>query len=246
VGIFIAGTDTSVGKTLVSGLLARYVNEASGNAVVQKWIQTGSAPLAEDVVEHFSLMKKDMNIFLKENAIDFDVLCPYCFKLPASPHLAAKKENVEIEKNKIIDAYRLLEEKFETVFVEGAGGALVPYSDDYFILDIVSELEMPVIVVSENKLGSINRALCTIEVLKVRGLKVLGIVFNQAAKDDSEIDNNKDILDDNPKVINRLSGVNVFGCISNNDNADFVYNDHKDIFEKIYNEMKLRKNNLFI
>ncbi len=127
--------------------------------------------------------------------------------MPASPHLASRAEGKSISSLKIIKAFKSLSNKFDFVLVEGVGGALVPYDQGHLVIDIVKDLSLPVLVVAQNKLGAINHTLLTIEALRARKLKILGIVFNNVKGE------NKRILNDNPRIIKALSKDKVIGAL---------------------------------
>ncbi|MFA4842399.1 MAG: dethiobiotin synthase [Candidatus Omnitrophota bacterium] len=179
-GIFITGTDTGVGKTLITGYLAKYFRGLEYNCFTQKWIKTGSSS--------------------KDGA-------PYSFRLPASPHLAAEFEHRKIGLKKIINSFKDLGSKSDFVLVEGIGGALVPFNKRQLVIDIVKALNLPVLIVAQNKLGAINHTLLTIESLKSRGIDILGIVFNNLKGE------KKFILKDNPGIIKAFAQVTIFGCL---------------------------------
>lgn len=200
-GIFISGTDTAVGKTVVCGLLARYLMQKGYRVVTQKWIQTGTDTFSRDISLHLKIMDKD-------NIKDyFSEVNPYAFKLATSPHLAAQRENKKIDRNKIIRSFRTLAKEFDLVLVEGIGGLLVPYDRKRLVIDIAQELHLPVLLVVQNKLGAINHTLLSIEALKKRKIKILGIVFNNQRKE------NPIILKDNPLIIKALTKVKIFGVL---------------------------------
>ena len=107
----------------------------------------------------------------------------------------------------IKQAYEQLAARFEWVLVEGMGGALVPYSRKALLLDLVDELDLPVLIVAKNKLGAINHTLLTIEAIQGRGLTVLGVVFNGPEHEPDAISQ------DNPKIIQDLTDVKVLGTL---------------------------------
>ena len=190
--IFISGIDTEVGKTMVTGVIARDCIKNNINAITQKLTQTGVVGLAEDIITH----RKIMGIELSE----FDIkgtTCPYVFKTPASPHLAAELENTEINHEKIKQATNELEKKFDLVLLEGAGGLHVPINNKVNIIDYIQENNYPLILVASSKLGSINHTLLSLELLKNRGIKLLGLVYNEYPND------NADIQKDSIKVFER-------------------------------------------
>ena len=199
--IFITGTDTGVGKTIVTGLLARFFFEKGLKVITQKWIQTGNA---NDVNMHLKLMRMPGSIVKKY----LPYIMPYKFKFPASPHFASKLEKIKISKQKIIKNFHILQETFDYVLVEGIGGAFVPYNNKELVIDIVKELKLPAIIVVGNKLGAINHTLLTIEALRNRKIKILGLIFNNI---DKKAD--KTILEDNIKIIKKLTKAKVLGAL---------------------------------
>ncbi len=223
-GIFITGTDTGAGKTIISGLLGRYLLEGGRNVITQKWIQTGCrGNLASDVKLHLKIMR-----LRQENLKDyFKFISPYIFKMPSSPHLASLMENKTISPKKIKESFNLLSRKFDFVITEGIGGALVPYNRKSLVIDIAEELCLPVLVVAQNKLGVINHTLLTIEALKKRRMKILGIIFNNVKKE------NKRIARDNPLIIKDLTGQRVFGVLPWEEECENLYKAFLPIGEKI-------------
>ncbi len=223
-GIFVTGTDTGVGKTIVTGLLADLLSNQGYNCITQKWVETGSKSFSKDIKSHFKLMKKNEKCFLPH----LSFIAPYVFKFSSSPHLAAGLENKIIRIDKIEKSYKYLAGKFEFVIVEGAGGVLVPINKKTFLIDIVKKLRLGVVVVAGNKLGAINHTLLTIEALKLRKIKILGIVFNNFLKGEDDL-----ILKDNIKIIKELSKENVLGVLPFTKDIEVLYNRFKPIGKKI-------------
>jgi dethiobiotin synthetase len=201
-GIFITGTDTGVGKTIVTGLLAGAFKRY-GRVVTQKWVQTGCIGNSTDIETHNSLsgITPDSELTAAVN--------PYCFTLESSPHLAAESEGGVIDTERIKSAYFELAHKFDYVFAEGAGGIMVPLTRDKLVIDIVAELSLTTVLVVENKIGCINHTLLTIEALRSRNIHIAGLIFNQ--KQQNILDNC--VTEDNPRIINHLSNIPVLGKI---------------------------------
>ncbi len=195
-GIFVTGTDTGVGKTVVTGLLARFFEEKGYRVIAQKWIETGC---------------KNSN---KARSLTH----PYSFKLAASPHLAARHEKRYIQGAKIKNSFKVLAKNFDLVIVEGIGGALVPFNKKKLVIDIAKDLNLPVIVVTANKLGAINHTLLTIEALRRRKMKIIGIIFNNLSpKTDPQV------LKDNPRIIKSLTKENILGVLPFLKDKDKLY-----------------------
>lgn len=226
--LFIAGTGTGVGKTVVTGCLARYLQEKGQRVVTQKWVQTGSkAGLPLDIKRHLKFMGKNPS-YIKDH---LDLVAPYTFETACSPHLASRIDKRTIHKSKIIKAFKGLFSYFDFVLVEGTGGVLVPFDTRETLADIAKDLRLPVLVIAENKLGAINHTLLALEALKARGFHILGVVFNNLKKED------KKILDDNPKVVEAYSGVEVFGVLPRRTAEDHLYRSFRRIGDKIWRRL---------
>lgn len=211
--IFVTGTDTGVGKTIVTGLFARYLKEKGHRVITQKWIQTGSAIFSSDIASHLEIMGCDRKYV--RNYLPY--VSPYTFKTPCSPHLASKIEGKRISAEKIKRSLEVLSKEFEFVIIEGIGGALVPFNKKRLVIDIARELNLPVVVVAGNKLGAINHALLTIEALKRRKMKILGIIFDNVRNE------NKTILKDNSRILQALSGQKILGVLPWIEEYDSLY-----------------------
>ena len=217
---FITGTDTGVGKSIISGLLARYLLNQGNTVITQKWIETGAKTRFSDIDTHLKFMGMDR----AEIKGILDLVLPYSLNLACSPHLAAEAEDVLIDKERIKKAYRSLLDKFDVLIAEGSGGALVPINRSNLIIDILKELSMPVIIVVANKLGAINHTLLTIEALQVRDIKIEGVIFN-----DQPDYNNKQVCADNLKIVNDITGMKILGRLPWSDNVDFLHEEFKSI-----------------
>ncbi|OUC60493.1 dethiobiotin synthase [Acinetobacter seifertii] len=176
---FVSGIDTEIGKTYATGFLAKLWTEQGKKVITQKLIQTGNAAISEDIEKHREIMGQG---WFQE---DHDKLTmPEIFSYPASPHLATRLDNREIDFQKIENATQTLAERFEIVLLEGAGGLMVPLTTSLLTIDYVAQHQFPVILVTSGRLGSINHTLLSLEALKSRGLKLKALVYN--LKDESK------------------------------------------------------------
>ncbi len=172
--IFITGTDTDIGKTLVSSWICLHTGYD-----YFKPIQTGGS------------QNKDSSVVLKLANVKIHPEI-YLYQAPLSPHLAAYLENEEIDINtiKLPNTANLI--------VEGAGGLLVPINQRYLMIDLVKQLDIPVIIVSSSRLGTINHTLLSLEALKNRQIKTLGVIMtgqiNQSNVDSIEFYGNTKVL----------------------------------------------------
>jgi len=229
-GIFVTGTDTGVGKTIITGLLGRYLLDKGYNVITQKWIQTGCRDsLATDIKLHLKIMHRGKNDLGGYSGL----ISPYVFKTPSSPHLASQIENRIINPDKIKESFRLLSRHFDFTIAEGIGGVLTPFNKKGLVIDIVSQLDLAVLVVAQNKLGAINHTLLTIEALEKRKIKILGIIFNNPKKED------KRIVKDNPLIIKALANQKVFGTLPWIERYEKLYARFIPIANKIYKSLCL-------
>lgn len=199
--VFISAIDTDAGKSIVTGLMAKYLIHKGYNTITQKFIQTGCVDVSEDIETHREIMGEEMNKF------DIDrTTCPFIFTYPASPHLAAEIDSSEIDTNKINEANTILEDNFDKVILEGAGGLFVPITRSYYTIDYIQENKLPLILVTSSKLGSINHTLMSLEIIKNRGIDLQGVVYNSFPND------SKEIFEDSIKVIQNYLDNNFEGC----------------------------------
>jgi len=204
-GVFITGTGTGIGKTVVCGLLAGFLRARGMRVTTQKWVETGVTDGPSDIDVHRRLMGDSdagSGPLLSDR-------CPYRFSLPASPHLAAAREGRRVDPAVIEAAYRRLAETHDVVLVEGAGGFLVPLSEDLLTGDLVARIGLPVLVVAGNRLGCVNDTLLTVEAVRRRGISLPGIVFNRLP---GEGDGTRaEVQDDNLRIVAAITGAPVLG-----------------------------------
>ncbi len=179
----ITGIDTDIGKTIVTGLLAKAVLQAGKNIITAKAVQTGCEGISEDISYH----RKQMGCELFEEDKE-GITCPYLFKVPCSPHLAADIEGHEIDPGKISAHIDLLKTRYELVLLEGAGGLFVPLTADHLMIDLFWQNDWPVILVSSSRLGSINHTLASLEALRSRNIELSGLVYNCFTDTDPRIE----------------------------------------------------------
>ena len=204
-GVFITGTDTSVGKTIVCGLLAGFLRESGVNAITQKWVQTGEGGRHADLGMHRRLMGLPEDV--PEDALKD--LCPYRFAYPSSPHLAAKREGKVVDPAVIEAAYRRLESAHDIILVEGSGGILVPLAKGLSVCDLVARLGLSVLIVVKNRLGCVNHALLTVEAVSQRDIPVEGLIFSRVNEEESQ--SPEELLVDNIRTVEEITGVPVLG-----------------------------------
>jgi len=203
-GIFITGTDTGVGKTFVSVGLIKSMRERGINVCPMKPVESGCR------VRKAGLVPADASALLNASSVkeSIDLINPYRLKHPLAPSVAAEIEGVIISRKKIVSSYAKLSMKYDMTIVEGAGGIMVPVYKKYLFLDLASDLGLPVIIVSRPGLGTINHTLLSIEVIRNRGLKILGVIINNPVKSVAGLSEKT-----NPDVIEKLGKVPVLGIV---------------------------------
>jgi len=157
--LFVTGIGTDVGKTVVSSIIVEALK-----ADYWKPVQAGT---------YYSTDSENVKKWISNNKT---VIHPEVYKLREhkSPHEASEIEGIKIDFEKIV----LPNSSNKTLVIEGAGGAMVPLNEKHFIIDLIKKFDAEAIVVIQNYLGSINHSLLTIDALKQRGIKILGLVFN--------------------------------------------------------------------
>jgi dethiobiotin synthetase len=170
-GLFVSATDTGVGKTLVARELIRRMRGRGIDAVGMKPVETGVG--ADGPLDAFALCAAS-------GALDpLEDVCPQYFALPAAPAVAAEAVGQRVDPAALRGAFARLAARHECVIVEGAGGLLVPLTPTLDMAGLAAELGLPVLVVARARLGTVNHTLLTLEVLRSRGLRTLGVVVSR-------------------------------------------------------------------
>lgn len=201
-GVFVTGTGTGVGKTLVAAGLLKAFRDSGVCALPVKPVQTGcleidgrlSAPDLE-----FSLRMAE----LEPDGDLLDLMCPFRYTSACSPHLAGRLCGNHPDVGTAIGKMSQLWNSCDFLVAEGAGGILVPLNDNEKMLDLMIELEWPVVLVTRGDLGTINHSLLSIEVLKNAGLQITAVVVNHLTKNISIVTR------DNPRAIAEYGGVSM-------------------------------------
>ncbi|HEU5254045.1 MAG TPA: dethiobiotin synthase [Solirubrobacterales bacterium] len=194
-GVFVTGTSTEVGKTVVAAAIARTLAAEGRRVAVFKPAVTG---LDEEGESDHALLRRASGSGQSDEEI-----APYRYGPPASPHLAAALAGEEIDPGRLRQAAAAAAEGAEALVCEGVGGLLVPLSPGYLVRDLAADLGYPLVVVAAPGLGTINHALLTIEAARGAGLEVAAVVLNPWPSQPSGIER------DNRETIAALAGVEV-------------------------------------
>lgn len=190
-GIFITGTDTGVGKTLVACALLLGLRAAGHCAIGMKPVATGSERSPQGLCNDDALRLQDSSSL----QLPYDSINPYVFAAGIAPHLAATAEGVKIDLDRLQDAYLKLSAQANVVVVEGAGGWRLPLGQERFLSDFAERLSLGVVLVVGLRLGCLNHAALTAEAIARSGrCRLLGWVGNQIDPDFSPLQENIDSL----------------------------------------------------
>ena len=203
-GLFITGTDTGVGKSLITGGIAAILREQGLKVGVFKPIASGCRHEREGLVSddtEFLAMCADADYPLS-------VITPVTYKTPAAPVTSAAIEGYSVDYEAIASAYRYLCESNDVVLVEGIGGAMVPITKTETILDLAVEFDLPTVVVARPNLGTINHSLLTIEAVRHAGLPVAGLVINGYNAETADVPE-----ETSPQVICDFSETNLLSIV---------------------------------
>jgi dethiobiotin synthetase len=174
-GLFIAGTDTGIGKTRVATRLIREQVAQGLKVAAMKPVASGATATPQGLRNDDALAL----IAASNLPLPYELVNPYCFAPPTSPHLAARAAGVSIDPGRVFEAYATLAQGADVVIVEGAGGWLAPVSDSLSMADIAFALGLPVVLVVGLRLGCLNHALLSADAVRATGLVLQGWYANQ-------------------------------------------------------------------
>lgn len=171
--IFVSGIHTDAGKSYATGWLARKLMDEGKRVATLKFIQTGNTGHSEDIDVHRRIMGRE----LPEDAEG--ITAPQIFSYPCSPQLAAEIDGRPINFDAIDEAIATLSTRYDVVLVEGAGGLMVPLTDDFRTIDYVASHRLPLILVTNGTLGSINHTLLSLEAIERRAIALRSVIYNE-------------------------------------------------------------------
>lgn len=171
--LFISGIDTDAGKSYCTAWLARRMMDEGLTVATQKFIQTGNVGRSEDIELHRRLcgiapLPEDLDL----------TTAPIIFSYPASAQLAARIDGREIDLTLVDRSTELLSSRYDVVLIEGAGGLMVPVTDDFLTIDYISSRQLPLALVTNGVLGSINHTILSLEAIAARGIELKYLLYN--------------------------------------------------------------------
>ncbi len=172
--IFVSGIDTNAGKTYCTAWLAGHLRTLGHSVVTMKFIQTGNQGHSEDIDKHRELLGTGA---LPEDAEG--LTAPIIFSYPASAQLAARIDGKEIDLDLVDSARTELEHRYDIVLIEGAGGLMVPITDDFFAIDYARTRHLPMALVTNSVLGSINHTVLSLMAVAAAGIGLKYVLYNE-------------------------------------------------------------------
>ncbi len=178
-GVFITGTDTDCGKTIISGGIARALLHKGFNVGVMKPFATWGDPRREPGGRQRWISEDALHLRQAAATSDsLDLINPICFKAAMAPWPAARLEKKNIDLDRVMVAYKELCRRHSFLVVEGVGGLLVPLKRDFFVSDLIVRMKLAAIVVAHPDLGTLNHTLLTVRELKRNGIPLAGVIIN--------------------------------------------------------------------
>ena len=180
--VFITGTDTGVGKTLLTGLLLHYLRQSGCHALALKPFCCGSRADVEFLGA------------VQERELTQDEINPFFFELPLAPLVAARKQHVSIRLPAVLRHISNVAKRCEWLLIEGIGGVMVPLGKGFTVLDLITTLSCSTVVVSRNKLGTLNQTMLTVDAMQHAGIEKVKVVLMASQERDISTGSNGQIL----------------------------------------------------
>ena len=215
-GLFVTGTDTEVGKTVIAGGIARILKEQGQRVGVFKPIASGCR------IDRQGLVSQDAEFLAHcaDSQEPLEQICPVRYREPLAPEVAVQRGARPIDLKSVQTYYNRLVADKDVVIVEGIGGLLVPLAKGFSVADLAAQMGLPLLIVAKPGLGTINHTLLTVEVARSRGLRLAGVVINSYVADTASL-----AEETNPAAIERASGLKVLAIVP----RDLQTNVHKGV-----------------
>ena len=199
--IFVAGTDTDVGKTYITAGLAVALRKMNVDVGVMKPFAAGTAQKKGYKSEDVEILAKAAQVSDPE-----DLINPQFFPIPASPYTAWKNLKTKPKVSTILSSFKKLSKLHEIILVEGMGGIMTPILKDYYITNLIKEMKIPTVVVTRSKVGTVNHTIMTIQMCQKYKIPIKGIIINDFDDDGYPVKNLK-------RDLESLTGIKVLGSV---------------------------------
>ena len=203
-GLFITGTDTGVGKTMIAGGIADWFRRRGAGVGVCKPVATGCASRREGLVSEDA----ELLAYWADTRFPLEMVCPCRYAEPLAPAVAAARADVPLDWSAIERSLSEMSRSSDVMIVEGVGGILVPMDERYGVLDMAGWLRLPALVVARPGLGTINHTLLTIAALLSRNVPIAGVVINRYPGENATI-----AEEINPDEIRRIGRVPILSIV---------------------------------
>jgi len=222
-GIFVTATDTGVGKTFVAAGLARALKARGLDVGVMKPVASGGRRLdAQGADKDAGLVCDDARQLAEavDASDELSLINPVCFEAPLAPLVAARLEGRRVDLGVVWRAYEALCERHDFLVVEGVGGLLVPIDDGATVLDLITVLRLPALIVTRPTLGTINHTLLTVRYAREHGVDVAGLVINAAEPACPELVEGSMAVQTNPAILEEWARAPVLANLPHNADPD--------------------------
>ena len=223
-GIFITGTGTEIGKTVIAGGFAASLKGAGTNVGVMKPVSTGDTADAQSL-KHAAQIDDALSL-----------INPIFLRHPLAPSVAARIEEREIDLSHIESTFAKLQRKYDFLIVEGVGGIAVPILDDFLVAHLINKLQLPILIVAQVGLGTLNHTLLTVGFARQFNIQIAGIVLNGLRPDIAGLAEAT-----NPLEIERLTDVPVIGVVPYEKKVGTAYPDVTFLAEFMNQHIAWRK-----
>lgn len=198
---FISGTDTDVGKTFVTAGMAAALQKMGKDVGIMK-------PFAAGNPQKIGYKSEDVQILSNAAKINDaeELVNPYFFQIPSSPFTASKNLGIKFDLKIVIDSYKKLSSQHDILLIEGIGGMMTPILKDYFVTNLIKELNLEAILITSSRIGTINHTIMTCKMCQIYGNKIRGIIINN-------LDSNGYPLTDLKRDLEQLTNIPVLGSI---------------------------------
>ena len=223
-GIFIVGTDTGVGKTVVVAGIA--------GALFRQGIDVGvMKPISAGVREDAPFLMKSVS-----STDPIDLVNPVHLRLPLAPYVAAKLLRKRIDLENLDRAFKILSKRHEFLIVEGAGGLLVPIKKNFLMIDLVKRFKLPVLIVARATLGTINHTLLTVQALRTRRIQIAGILLNGLEAKHRDL-----AVRTNPQILKEFARVPIVGILPRLEGIDVRHSRFGNLFASVKKHIPLKQ-----
>ena len=203
-GLFITATDTEVGKTIIAGAIADWFRRRARRVGVLKPVASGCVKRREGLVSEDA----EFLAHCADARFPLDLICPNRYFEPLAPSVAADRAGVAVDFGAVQRSIDLMSASSDVMIVEGAGGVMTPLSATVSVLDVMEQLKLPVVIVARPGLGTVNHTVLTVDAVRARGLKVVGVVINRYPPDRAGV-----VEETNPALVEKWAKVPVLTLV---------------------------------